>query len=78
MSDDSIATDSGRVPRSVECELTNDLVDSVVPGDVVSVTGVVKVLSAEQEKTNSQLYFLYIDANSISKAGASSNLILFL
>ncbi|KAJ2877834.1 DNA replication licensing factor mcm8, partial [Coemansia aciculifera] len=35
--------DPGRVPRSIDAELLNDLVDSVVPGDVVNCTGIVKV-----------------------------------
>jgi DNA helicase MCM8 len=39
--------ESGRVPRTVECELTEDLVDSCVPGDVVTVTGIVKVISVD-------------------------------
>ncbi|KAJ2759838.1 DNA replication licensing factor mcm8, partial [Coemansia nantahalensis] len=34
--------DPGRVPRSIDAELLNDLVDSVVPGDVVNCTGIVK------------------------------------
>lgn len=34
--------DSGKIPRSVICELMGDLIDSTIPGDVVSVTGVVK------------------------------------
>jgi DNA replicative helicase MCM subunit Mcm2 (Cdc46/Mcm family) len=33
----------GRVPRTVDIELFEDLCDSCVPGDVVTVTGVVKV-----------------------------------
>lgn len=33
---------SGRVPRSLECELTEDLVDLCVPGDVVTINGIVK------------------------------------
>jgi DNA helicase MCM8 len=39
--------DSGRVPRTVECELTEDLVGSCVPGDIVTVTGVVKIITVE-------------------------------
>ena len=38
--------DAGRVPRTVVVELTEGLVDRVVPGDVATVTGVVKALSA--------------------------------
>ena len=37
---------AGRIPRSVECELTEDLVNCCVPGDVVTVNGIVKVASA--------------------------------
>lgn len=35
--------DQGRIPRSIECELTHDLVDAGIPGDLVTVTGIVKV-----------------------------------
>ncbi|OWM82376.1 hypothetical protein CDL15_Pgr001950 [Punica granatum] len=37
--------EEGRVPRTVECELTEDLVDVCIPGDVVTVTGFVKVIN---------------------------------
>lgn len=37
--------EEGRVPRNVECELTEDLVDSCIPGDVVTVTGIIKVIN---------------------------------
>ncbi|KAK6099497.1 hypothetical protein MT418_000910 [Batrachochytrium dendrobatidis] len=72
LADDQV--DSGRIPRTVECELILDLVDSVVPGDVVSVAGVVKVLATDEGKKRSatQMYYLYIDVNSLSKAGALS------
>jgi len=30
------------VPRTVECELTQDLVDACIPGDVVTVTGIIR------------------------------------
>jgi DNA helicase MCM8 len=33
------------VPRTVECELTEDLVDCCIPGEVVTVTGIVKALN---------------------------------
>ena len=31
------------MPRTVDCEVIEDLVDSCVPGDVVTLTGIVKV-----------------------------------
>jgi DNA replicative helicase MCM subunit Mcm2 (Cdc46/Mcm family) len=33
------------VPRTIECELTEDLVDCCIPGEIVTVTGIVKVLN---------------------------------
>ena len=44
--DDKI--DSGRIPRTIDCEATQDLVDKVIPGDVVGITGIVKVTQAEK------------------------------
>jgi hypothetical protein len=35
--------EGGRVPRTLEVELTEDLVESCTPGDEVTVTGIVKV-----------------------------------
>lgn len=32
---------ASRIPRTIECELMRDLVDACVPGDVVSVNGIV-------------------------------------
>jgi len=37
--------ETGRIPRTVECHLTSDLCDSCVPGDTVTVTGIVRVLN---------------------------------
>jgi hypothetical protein len=39
--------DPGRIPRTIECELLQDLVDSVVPGDLVTVSGIVKSVHTE-------------------------------
>ncbi|KAI9344938.1 DNA replication licensing factor MCM8 [Obelidium mucronatum] len=67
--------DSGRIPRTVECELTDDLVDMIVPGDVVCVTGTVKVLETQEGKfkqKGAHMFYLYISANSLVKASGSS------
>ena len=41
--------EAGRVPRTLEVELTRDLVDSCSAGDVVTALGIVKVLSTDAE-----------------------------
>lgn len=62
--------ESGRVPRTVECELTNDLVYTCIPGDVVTVTGIVKKKSCNTGKQNAQskesnIFMQYIEVISI-------------
>ena len=37
--------EEGRVPRTVECELSEDLVDACIPGDVVTVTGIIRQIN---------------------------------
>ena len=37
------AIDAGRIPRTLEIHLLGDLVDDVTPGEVVTITGIVKV-----------------------------------
>lgn len=37
------AVDAGRIPRTLEIHLLGDLVDDVTPGEVVTITGIVKV-----------------------------------
>ncbi|XP_063172080.1 DNA helicase MCM8 isoform X2 [Candoia aspera] len=46
MSDDQ--REAGRIPRTIECELVHDLVDSCTPGDVITVAGIVKVSNTEE------------------------------
>ncbi|CAK4117676.1 unnamed protein product [Aphanomyces euteiches] len=63
---------AGRIPRMVEVELMEDLVDSCVPGNIVTICGAVKAVNSEvhngrygkQAQANS-LYVLYIVANSV-------------
>ncbi|KAL4623943.1 DNA helicase MCM8 [Arapaima gigas] len=63
--------EAGRIPRTVECELTQDLVDSSVPGDMVTITGVVKVSNEEGNSRNKKdkcMFLLFIKANSLSNS----------
>lgn len=63
--------ESGRIPRTVDCELAQDLVDSCVPGDVVTVSGVVKVNSTDEGRGRNKdkcMFLLYIQANSVNNA----------
>jgi len=68
---DDDSKDSGRIPRSVEVELANTLVDTCVPGDVVTIAGVVKVITTEDGGRNKErrtMYLLYLEANSLTNA----------
>ncbi|XP_032818836.1 DNA helicase MCM8 isoform X1 [Petromyzon marinus] len=62
--------EAGRIPRTVECELTHDLVDSCVPGDVITLTGIVKVASSDEGRNKSNkdkcMFLLYIQAVAVS------------
>ncbi|KAK9759326.1 MCM AAA-lid domain [Popillia japonica] len=72
---DDIQDISGRVPRTVECDLTEDLVSSCIPGDDVLVTGMLKVRSINndnQYNRQSPIYMLYIDCVSIINEKANS------
>ena len=43
-------SDAGRIPRHIEVDLFNDMVDLVVPGDIVHISGTVKVENVEEGK----------------------------
>ncbi|XP_038988371.1 probable DNA helicase MCM8 [Phoenix dactylifera] len=71
--------EEGRVPRTVECELTEDLVDSCIPGDVVTVTGIINVINnymdvggGKSKSKNQGLYYLYLEAVSVSNSKSQS------
>ncbi|OAY84810.1 putative DNA helicase MCM8 [Ananas comosus] len=71
--------EEGRVPRTVECELTEDLVDSCIPGDIVTVTGIVKVINnymdvggGKSKSKNQGLYYLYLEAVSVRNSKAQT------
>lgn len=63
--------DQGRVPRTLEVLLVGaDLVDTCIPGDVVSVCGVVKARKQEMgaRGRNASVFVLYLEANALTKA----------
>eukprot|EP00899_Mesostigma_viride_P018949 jgi/Mesvir1/27055/Mv20750-RA.1 len=70
--------EEGRIPRTVECELMYEMVDACVPGDSVTVFGIVKAISTETDMGGGKgkggkgqqqsLFFLYIDAVSLVNA----------
>ncbi|XXG54976.1 hypothetical protein AAC387_Pa03g2725 [Persea americana] len=71
--------EEGRVPRTVECELTEDLVDACIPGDVVTVIGIIKVINnymdvggGKSKSKNQGLYYLYLEAVSIRNSKSQS------
>ncbi|KAK4798089.1 hypothetical protein SAY86_030415 [Trapa natans] len=73
--------EEGRVPRTVECELTEDLVDMCIPGDVVTVIGFVKVINnymdiggGKSKSKNQGFYSLYLEAASIKNSKSQSTL----
>jgi len=69
--DNSLA-EAGRVPRTVEVELVKGLVDSCIPGDLVTIVGVVNSVKSDHAagkaakgKAVTSLYVLYLAANSV-------------
>ncbi len=60
----------GRLPRSILCILTEDLVDRARPGDRVVLTGTLKPLKPPGIREKRKLsYFTYIDVNYIKARG---------
>ncbi|QCD97888.1 minichromosome maintenance protein 8 [Vigna unguiculata] len=71
--------EEGRVPRTVECELTQDLVDACIPGDVVTVTGIIRGINTymdigggKSKNRNQGFYYLYLEAVSIKNSKSQS------
>ncbi|ESW34715.1 hypothetical protein PHAVU_001G174700 [Phaseolus vulgaris] len=71
--------EEGRVPRTVECELTQDLVDACIPGDVVTVTGIIRGINSymdigggKSKNRNQGFYYLYLEAVSIKNSKSQS------
>ena len=70
--------EAGRIPRTVECELTGDLVGACIPGENVSVTGIVKVHHGgdEHRAKNARdkcMFLLYVHANYVGSSSSSGD-----
>ena len=63
-------SDAGRIPRSLDCELFGDLIDSTVPGDVVTVSGVLRTLetdvAAGKGSKGQSIFSVFLDVHSIT------------
>ncbi|XP_049817342.1 DNA helicase MCM8-like isoform X2 [Aethina tumida] len=59
--------ENGRVPRTLDCVLMEDLVKTCIPGDDITITGIIKVENPEQNGKSKQqsLFQLYLHAISV-------------
>lgn len=84
-SGDDADREEGRMPRTIDAELFADLIDTCIPGDIVTLNGIARVFAMEgggggKNARNAKcLYHLYLEANSIfnprngSSAAASAS-----
>ncbi len=69
--DDELQREEGRMPRTIDAELFSDSIDTCIPGDIVTLNGVVRVLTLDgggggKNARNAKcLYYMYLEANSI-------------
>lgn len=70
--------EEGRMPRTIDAELFSDLIDTCIPGDIVVICGVVRVLTLDgggggKNARNAKcLYYMYLEANSIANPRGAS------
>jgi DNA helicase MCM8 len=64
--------DIGGIPRTIDCELTHtDMLDTVIPGDIIDVVGIVKFLNLDADASRSRrgkdhaLYQIYLHVVSL-------------
>jgi DNA helicase MCM8 len=82
--DSDPSDDPGRMPATLEVELTEDLCDSCVPGDIVCIAGIVKTMSVEAAAgrsvrgaagaASSAVSVTYLDARSVTAQRVSERL----
>jgi len=70
------AAEAGRIPRTVECEVREDLVDCCIPGDVLTVSGIMKSRTigggmGGGGTKGKCLFLLFLDVNAVSNSKQS-------
>ncbi|KAJ8924425.1 hypothetical protein NQ315_007221 [Exocentrus adspersus] len=61
-------SENAKVPRSLECELMEDLVKSCIPGDDITITGIIKVRDPNSNSSKNKqntIFNLYLEAVSV-------------
>lgn len=66
----SLGREFGRIPLHIDIEVNQDLVDSVSPGDEVTVTGILKVRAQEENSkiVVTHMFKMYIEAVSLTSS----------
>lgn len=65
-----------KVPQTLECELTEDLVKSCQPGDEVIISGVVKANNPNDNKGKNKqntVFTLYLEAVAVNNHGSKGS-----
>ncbi|XP_045483786.1 DNA helicase MCM8-like [Harmonia axyridis] len=60
--------ENGRTPRTLECGLTEDLVNSCMPGDDITITGIIRVKKESNIMKNNQpsLFAMYMEGIAVA------------
>eukprot|EP00826_Nyctotherus_ovalis_P044214 TRINITY_DN4763_c0_g1_i11.p1 TRINITY_DN4763_c0_g1~~TRINITY_DN4763_c0_g1_i11.p1 ORF type:complete len:685 (+),score=179.22 TRINITY_DN4763_c0_g1_i11:80-2134(+) len=67
------AVAAGKMPKTVECELRDDLVDSCVSGDIVEVSGILNPELSCDDKRSKGLFSSYLEVNSLVHKNCAYN-----
>lgn len=67
---------AGKLPKTIDCEIRDDLIDSCISGDIVTICGIMKTelqndmkgFGGQKSQKNRALHASYIDVNSIKNS----------
>ncbi|CDW72960.1 dna helicase mcm8-like [Stylonychia lemnae] len=67
---------AGKLPKTIDCEIKDDLIDACISGDIVTICGIMKTelqsdmkgFGAQKANKNKALHASYIDVNSIKNS----------